>query len=136
MTRFLLDTSFCVACLRRKPWALAALASLSPGSVAVSAITVGELVLGCHLSQAAERERAKVEAFLDPIPRLPFGEAEAVRWAELEAVLRTQGNRIEAEDGMIAATALAAGMTLVSGNLEHFRRVEDLSVVDWEHPQA
>ena len=36
---------------------------------------------------------------------------------------------------MIAATALALGMTLVSGNIKHFGRVNGLKVADWEqHP--
>ena len=34
---------------------------------------------------------------------------------------------------MIAATALALGMTLVSGNTKHFARVKGLKVVDWEY---
>ncbi len=132
MTRFLLDSNFCIACLRRKPWALQALGKVPLTAVAVSSICVGELVLGTHLSDEPERELAKVEAFLRPIQVLPFGVDEAFQWAHVDAHLRKQGNRIEAEDGMIAATALAAGMTLVSGNLKHVERVKGLKVVDWE----
>lgn len=133
MPRFLLDSNVCIACLRRKPWALSALGSTPQVDVAVSALTLGELVLGTHLSEDPDRELAKVEAFLRPIPVLPFGREEAYHWALLDAQLRKQGNRIEAEDAMIAATALAAGMTLVTGNLKHFARVKGLKVVDWEH---
>jgi tRNA(fMet)-specific endonuclease VapC len=132
MTRFLLDSNFCIACLRRKPWALKVLASVPLASVAVSSLTVGELMLGTHLSEDPGRERVKVEAFLRPIQVIPFGRDEAIQWASLEAQLRRQGNRIEAEDAMIAATAVAFGMTLVSGNTKHFERVNGLSVVDWE----
>lgn len=131
MTRFLLDSSYCIACLRRKPWALQALGSVPLASVAVSTITVGELVLGTQLSENPVRELAKVETFLRPIHTIPFGRDEAFRWASLEAQLRKQGNRIEAEDAMIAATALVPGMTLVSGNIRHFERVKGLSFVDW-----
>lgn len=132
MRRFLLDSSLCVSCLRRKPWALTALEVVVPSVVCVSAVTVGELMLGTHLSGARERERAKVDAFLLPLAVLPFGREEALLWADLEAMLRNQGNRIEAEDGMIAATALAHGLTLVSGNRKHFERVKALKIVDWE----
>lgn len=138
MARFLLDSNVCIACLRRKPWALQVLGSVPLTSVAISALSVGELVLGAYLSEAPERELARVEAFLRPIPALPFGRDEAFHWAELEAQLRKQGNRIETEDGMIAATALALGMTLVTGNLKHFERINGLKVVDWEQtpPEA
>ena len=135
MTRFLLDSNFCIACLRRKPWALKVLGSVPLATVAVSSLTVGELALGAHLADDPGRERAKVEAFLLPIQVLPFGRDEAFQWASLDAQLRKQGNRIETEDAMIAATALTLGMTLVSGNTKHFERVKGLKVVDWEqHP--
>ncbi len=135
MTRFLLDSNLCIACLRRKTWALKVLGSVPLASVAVSSLTVGELVLGTHLSEDHGHELAKVEAFLRPIQVLPFGRDEAFQWARIDAQLREQGNRIEVEDAMIAATALALGMTLVSGNIKHFGRVKGLKVVDWEqHP--
>lgn len=133
MTRFLLDSNFCIACLRRKAWALQVLAKVPLASVAVSALTVGELVVGTHLSEDPGRELAKVEAFLRPLQVLPFGWQEAFQWASLDAQLRKQGNRIETEDALIAATAVAAGMVLVTGNTKHFERVKGLKVVDWEH---
>jgi tRNA(fMet)-specific endonuclease VapC len=132
MTRFLLDSNFCIACVRRKPWALQVLASVPLASVAISTITLGELVLGTHLADEPKRELAKVESFLRPIQVLPFGRDEAVQWAALDARLRKQGNRIETEDAIIAATALALGMTLVTGNAKHFGRVKGLKMVDWE----
>jgi tRNA(fMet)-specific endonuclease VapC len=133
MTRFLLDSNVCIACLRRQQWALKVLGSVPLASVAVSSLTVGELVLGTYLAKDPVRELAKVEAFLRPIQILPFGRDEAFQWANLDAQLRKQGNRIEAEDAMIAATAMALGMTLVSGNTKHFERVNGLKVEDWEH---
>ena len=135
MTRFLLDSNVCIACLRRKPWALQVLGSTPLASVAISAVTVGELVLGAHLSDHPGQELAKVEAFLRPIQVLPFGRDEAFQWASLDALLRKQGNRIETEDSMIAGTAMVHDMTLVSGNTKHFARVKGLKIVDWEqHP--
>jgi tRNA(fMet)-specific endonuclease VapC len=134
MAKFLLDSNVCIACLRRKGWALETLGTVAPSSVAVSAVTVGELVLGANLAEDPGRELAKVEAFLRPIRVLPFGREEALCWAELEAQLRRQGNRIETEDAMIGATALSLGMTLVTGNTRHFSRVRGLRLLDWEHP--
>ena len=132
MSRFLLDSNFCIACLRRKPWALQALGSVPLASVAVSAITVGELVLGTHLSEHPAQELAKVEAFLHPIQVIPSGVEESYHWASIDALLRKQGNRIETEDAIIAATAKTHGMTLVSGNTKHFLRVKALKAIDWE----
>jgi predicted nucleic acid-binding protein len=132
MAQHLLDSSFCIACLRRKPWALRALANVPLASVAVSTLTVGELVLGAHLSDHMALEMAKVDTFLGPICAMPFGVEESHAWALLDAQLRKQGNRIETEDAIIAATAKVHGMTLVTGNTKHFARVKGLRVVDWE----
>jgi len=132
MTRFLLDSNFCIACLRRKPWALQALGSVPLASVGVSAMTLGEFALGCRLAKEPAIEQARVEAFLQPIQVLPFGPEEALAWAALDARLRREGNRIETEDAIIAATALALGMTLVTGNTRHFARIKGLKIVDWE----
>ena len=132
MARFLLDSNFCIACLRRKPWAIQVLSEVPLSSVAVSSITVGELVLGTILSDQATRELTKVEAFLRPIQVLSFGRDEAFQWANLDAQLRRQGNRIETEDAIIAATAITHGLTVVTGNGKHFGRVNGLKVVDWE----
>lgn len=137
MTRFLLDSHFCIACLRQKPWALQILGRVPLLSVAVSSITIGELLLGTHLAGDPGRELAQVEAFLRPIQVLPFGRDEAFHWAKLDAGLRKQGNRIETEDAIIAATAMTLGMTLVTGNAKPFARIEGLKSVDWEqHPPA
>ena len=132
MTRFLLDSNFCIACLRRKPWALQTLGHVPLLSVAVSSITVGELLVGTYLAEDSGREAAKVEAFLRPIQVIPFGREEASQWAKLDAGLRKQGNRIETEDAIIAATAMVSGMILVTGNAKHFGRVKGLKTVDWE----
>ena len=43
MPRFVLDSNFCIACLRRKPWALQILGRVPLVSVAVSSITIVEL---------------------------------------------------------------------------------------------
>ena len=133
--KFLLDSNFCIAVLRRKPWALEALASVALEDVAVSAITVGEIYHGAYRSAFPQREVIKVEAFLRPLEILPLGHEEAIQWGRigaLDALLRTQGNAIEAEDAMIAAIAKAHALTMVTGNTRHFERVKGLKLVDWE----
>ena len=135
MTRYLLDTSFCVHFIRGHAWARTALGRLHATDVAVSVVTVGELYEGAFHADSPSKELSKVEAFLDPLEVVPLGREEAIQWGRIEAQFRKQGNPIEAEDGMIAATALAHAFRLVSSNLRHFERVKGLEVVDWEtHP--
>jgi len=135
MPSFLLDTNFCVHFMRGRTWARSALAKMQVVDAAISAITVGELYEGAHRSEFTAKEIAKTEAFLKPFCIIPFGEEEAMEWGLIEARLRKEGNPNEAEDSKIAATAHKHNLTLVTGNLKHFARVNGLRVVDWEqHP--
>lgn len=135
MPAFLLDTNFCIHFIRGREWARSALARVQLPEVAISAVTLGKLYEGAHRSSLPAQETAKAEAFLKPFEIIPLGREEAMAWGQLEAWLRHHGNPIEAEDCMIAATARRHGLTLVTGNIKHFARVQDLRVVDWErHP--
>lgn len=130
--KFLLDTDFCVDWIRRKDYAQHALASRLPTEVAISAVTVGELLMGAFCAQHPEKETLKVEAFLKPIQILVYGQAEASRCARISADLRQQGQLIGISDIMIAATAESHRLTVITRNLKHFGKVKNLKVENWE----
>jgi tRNA(fMet)-specific endonuclease VapC len=132
MPAFLLDTNFCIHFIRGKAWARLALSKVQVPEVAVSAVTVGELFEGAHRSEQTAIEIKKAEAFLAPIEVIPFGREEAKVWGLIEANLRKQGKPIEAEDSIIAATAITNDLTLVTGNTKHFDRIDGLRLIDWE----
>ena len=129
---FLLDTDFCIDWLRRKDYARKALSSTLPSDVAVSAVTVGDLMMGAYCAQLPETEARKVNAFLKPIQVLPYGKAEALHCAGVSARLRQQGQLIGTADTMIAATAGLHGLTVITKNLKHFGKIEGLEAVNWE----
>ncbi|MEW6183959.1 MAG: type II toxin-antitoxin system VapC family toxin, partial [Bacillota bacterium] len=49
--------------------------------------------------------------------------------ANIERGLRQQGMVIGTRDVFIAGTCLAHGLTIVTGNIEHFSRVPGLEVI-------
>ncbi len=126
---FLLDTDFCVHVLRGRPWARAALAAVKPSDVAISAITLAELEVGKRLDP---KRAGPVDAFQKAVPVLAFGPFEAERFGRVQSVLIQSGTKIGDMDALIAATALASGRVLVTGNLRHFERVPGLKIADWE----
>lgn len=128
---YLLDTGFCIDWLRRKTYARTALAAVKPSAVAVSAVTVGELLLGACGSQAPDRESDKVHRFLQPIRVIDFGRVEAEHFGRMASVLRRRGQLIGVADTMIAATAEAHRLTIVTKNLRHFEKVENLNIRNW-----
>lgn len=120
----LLDTDVLSALRRpdRTPNVGAWLARQTESDLYLSAITLGEIERGIT------RQRAKDPAFANDLQAwvdetvtlfadriLPFGPAEARIWGRLSAEI---GNT--SADPMIAATGLAVGATVVTGNIRHF----------------
>lgn len=128
---FLLDTSVCVAALRAHEPVLQRLAEVGPGAVAVSAMTVAELWYGVLKSRRPESTGPDVRRFLAPVSVLPFDEAAALRHASARRELDAAGRPIGERDLVIAATALAQGLTVVTHNRREFERVPGLRVEDW-----
>ncbi len=52
------------------------------------------------------------------------------RYASIRGTLRRAGTSIGMADVLIAATALHYGLTLVTRNLDHFRRIPDLKLYE------
>ncbi len=121
----LLDTDVLSALRRpdRAPNVRAWLANQNESDLYLSVITLGEIERG--IAQQRSRDPAfaddlqawvdgSVTLFADRI--LPFGSAEARIWGRLSAEI---GNT--SADLMIAATGLAVGATVVTGNIRHFQ---------------
>lgn len=100
--------------------------------VAIAAITASELLHGVHRADSnrrAQRE-AFVEAVLATFPILPFDLLAARVHARLWATLATAGTDVGAHDRIVAATAMAAGWRVATGNTRHFAPVTGLDVVE------
>ena len=63
---------------------------------------------------------------------LPFDDQAASIYGQIRADLAGKGLSIGPNDLMIAAIALAKGVTLVTHNTREFNRVAGLSIEDWE----
>jgi tRNA(fMet)-specific endonuclease VapC len=99
-------------------------------STAVSAITEAELRYGLAKNPLAARRRASVESFLRNVLVYPWDSAVAQRYGDLRAEQERKGMSLSVEDMMIAAHALALGLTLVTRD-GAFSFVEGLRTVDW-----
>ena len=65
---------------------------------------------------------------------LPLDDDVVVQAAEIYGLLKKQGAVIGDADILIAATALVHDLTLVTGNLDHFRRIPTLQCETWRFP--
>lgn len=76
------------------------------------------------------------ETLLEAYTKLPVTDRIARRGSRLRRRLRAEGQMIGDFDVLIAATALDAGIPLVTGNLAHFQRVPDLEVESYRETSA
>lgn len=127
-----LDTDTCVHWLRgRNPGLKARVQSVAPVEIRISAVVRGELLLGAELSADPQTTREDVMRFLQPFEIAPVDADVAQHYALVRAALEGRGEVIGPNDLWIAATALAWGATLVTGNAREFRRVPRLHVENW-----
>ena len=136
---YLLDTDILSNLLKRTPSTvlIAKLASEPSESQFTSSITLGELLYGAYrLGPGGNLLLERIERTLLPnLPVLSFDAAAARRYGEVRAELERQGTPIAEADLRIAAIALARGLTMVTGNVRHFRKIPALTVENWLEEQ-
>lgn len=95
------------------------------GRFTISAVTMMEIVRGHRRRGSAGR----LQKFLDLVSGeeiVPFDEATAELAGRIAGELESLGQTIGVSDSMIAATALAHGLELITGNTAHFQRVQQI----------
>lgn len=133
--RYLLDTDTLSLLTRlRPPPELLRRANAAPShELAASSITLAEILYGAHhgRERSAEIFERIQRRVLGSITILPFDEDAADEYGWLRAHLQSHGTPIGDMDMLIAATALAYGLTVVTGNERYFGRVPGLEVENW-----
>jgi len=128
----ILDTSFLIDVLRGDQAVEEAMQTVDArGTARISAVTVMELWEGIHLTDATADERASVEELLDDIPEVPFDRDCAKEAGRINATLETDGQPIEPPDVTIAATARVHDRPIVTANVDHFERIDDVEVLTY-----
>ncbi|HET9210654.1 MAG TPA: type II toxin-antitoxin system VapC family toxin [Thermoanaerobaculia bacterium] len=102
--------------------------------VFLSVITASELLHGIHRAgdpAIRARRSAFVEAVLARFPLLGIDLATARIHAQIGADLMSSGTLIGPNDLWLAATCIAHGLSIATGNVREFNRVPGLSVESW-----
>lgn len=130
----LLDTDHCVFFIRGHREVVRAYEEHIRDEPAISVISVGELYYGAIRSARPENNLQKCQTFIDRLHVLPLEESEMHSFAQIKADLAKQGQPLPDLDLLIAATAMTAGILLITHNTSHFNRIKGLQLEDWcEH---
>ena len=134
MMLYLLDTNAVSMAVHRRSSALdRRMDQIGGNAIAISSITYGEIVYGLEWKAEARRLARSMGDFLREIMVLPWTEATGDLYGKLRADMRRSGISLQPLDLLIAAHALEAGATLVTGDAA-FRHVPGLAVEDWTAP--
>ncbi len=128
---YLLDTNI-LSDLIRNPFGPVAqrIEAVGAKAVCTSIIVAAELRYG-SAKKGSPRLQARVEDILATIPVLPLEVPADADYGRQRAQLEASGQPIGGNDLLIAAHALALGLTLVTHNTREFSRIAGLQVEDW-----
>jgi len=94
-----------------------------------SSVVIGELYKGAYRSRAQQHHLINIEQRVLPsVTVLPYDMATAKMFGQIRARLEEAGTILPDADIQIAATAIYHDLELVTGNLRHFSRIDDLKV--------
>lgn len=131
MLRYLLDTNICIYVIKRRPELVLDRFNENAAHLAISSITLAELLHGAEKSSQPQRTLAVVEDFCSRLDVLDYGAKAAQHYGQIRASLEQRGTPIGVNDLHIAAHARSEGLTLVSNNLREFERVDGLLYENW-----
>ncbi len=131
MLRYMLDTNIVIYVIKKKPLSALQVFNQEAGHMAISSITLAELLHGAEKSNAPARSLAVVEDFCSRLEVLPYGPKAAQHYGNIRSALEKRGQTIGINDLHIADHSRSEGLTLVSNNLREFERVEALQMGNW-----
>jgi tRNA(fMet)-specific endonuclease VapC len=132
---FLLDTNVCIRILNgSSPPVAARLQATNPAEVRLSAVVKAELLYGARKSTRIDDDLRLLRRFFTPFVSLPFDDRCAEEAGLIRLDLERSGRPIGPNDLLIAASARAHDLVLVTHNRREFGRIPGLRVEDWESP--
>lgn len=125
--KYLLDTSVIIDHLRGKK--TLEVTFIEQGS-AISVITQAELIYGAYKSKKPQVALNKTKSFLKDlgIESIALNERILESYGKTKVQLEKKGQKLDEFDLLIAASALALNLTLVTRNIRHFRRISQLKI--------
>ncbi len=125
---YLIDTDRLIDHLANDRATQQLLIRLAGAGIAMSVISYMELYQGVIQNPEPEAARAKLAALLAVVPMQPFTREVAETCGRIRADLQRKGKRVRprALDLQIAATAITAGLVLVTRNVDDYSDISEL----------
>lgn len=132
--KYLLDSNICIYILRGKKGLRQLLRQKGWDNCCISEMTVAELLYGAECSNDVERNKREVFSFCNDMQVLPVGDV-LEEYARQKAALRKQGTPIDDMDLFIGCTAVTNDCIMVTENVKHLQRIENICIENWADAQ-
>jgi tRNA(fMet)-specific endonuclease VapC len=130
--KYLLDTNILIFLMKKgNKRLLDTITKQEYGALCTSSITLAELEYGAAHSSNPPLNRSVFLGTLSAIDVVNFDDTCAFEYGILRQKLTAKGTLIGPMDMLIAATACAKNLILVTNNTREFVRVDGLKVQDW-----
>ncbi|MFZ7132852.1 MAG: type II toxin-antitoxin system tRNA(fMet)-specific endonuclease VapC [Eubacteriales bacterium] len=130
--KYLFDTNICIYILNNRYLKiLDQIEAAGIEEIAISTMTIAELVVGIEKSKRKEENKVALMEFLLPYKILDFTQEDSYKYGQIRADLERQGNVIGNMDMLIGSQAITRSLILVTNNEKEFKRIENLVVENW-----
>ena len=128
---YCLDSDTLIYFLNGRQGVAARFEGVSTAHLHISVVSVAEVLTGFEKAPGQTIAEQRFQELLAAVTVLPFELEDARVAAKIRAILEQAGFKIGPYDLQIAGQALRRGLTLVTHNVRHFKRVPGLAVEDW-----
>ena len=126
----LMDTDVCIELLRGNRTVIERRQKYAE-AIAISFMSVAELYYGAEKSDHKNENVDLVDEFLYTVEIIHSDLDILKKFGEMKSNLAKAGNILADADIFIAATAATRCDILITGNVNHFRRIEELRIENW-----
>lgn len=131
MLKYLLDTNIVIYVLKRRPREVLEIFNTNASRMAISSITLSELIYGAEKSPNVDKNLKAIEEFVSHLDVLPYDAKASQHYGQIKSAPQKRGESIGENDIHIAAHAISQGLILVTNNLREFKRVPNLALENW-----
>jgi len=128
MKKYLIDSDILIYFLKGKQEVVERISQIPIDDLYISRINYTELIYGAYNSARIEQNLKVIEPFLDNFKILEFTKKSSLIFAKEKVRLKKSGNIIADMDLMIASIAIENNCILISNNIKHFQRVQNLEL--------
>jgi tRNA(fMet)-specific endonuclease VapC len=129
--RYLLDTDIIIYWMKGNRSISNKIVSEGFSNIASADISKAELYYGAYKSQRTEANLAAIKNLSERINFVPFNEPAQSVFGMLKADLEKKGTRLDDVNLMIASTAIAFNLVLITNNTGHMQRIPGIQIENW-----